>query len=102
MKRYEMIIAKHKASQLAKLDSAAAAIRASAARHGVSIGFHGSYAHGCTGATSDLDVIVLDKDSPPATERFLDEIDDIGVSLGVSIDVSNEMDAEHLTKGMIH
>lgn len=101
MTRLEAIIAERKARRLRKLDAAAAAVRALADRHGVSIGFFGSYARGTTGPNSDLDVLVLGHDVSCVTGAFRREIERIGAAQDIDIDLRLERNAPHLSMEML-
>ena len=96
MTRLEAIMAKRRARRLQKLDAAADAVRTMAGRHGVPIGFFGSYARGTVGPGSDLDVLVLGYDVSRVTEDFRREIERIGADQDIAIDLRLERDAPHL------
>lgn len=101
MTRLEAIIAERKARRLQKLDAAAVAARAVAERHGVPIGFFGSYARRATGVDSDLDVLVRGHDVSCVTEAFRREMERVGLDQDIEIDLRLERDAPHLAMDMI-
>lgn len=97
MTRLEAIVAERKARRLQKLDAAADAVRTTASRYGVPVGFFGSYARRTVGPGSDLDVLVLGHDVSCVTEDFRRKIERIGADQDIAIDLRLEKDAPYLS-----
>ena len=72
-------------------------IRNAPGRHGVPVGFFGSYARRTAGPGSDLDVLALGHGASRVTEAFRREMERIGADQDIAIDLRLEKDAPHLS-----
>ncbi|MXX90662.1 MAG: hypothetical protein F4213_18950 [Boseongicola sp. SB0677_bin_26] len=94
MTRMQRIRAKRNARHRKRLDAAAQTVRDIAKQHGLDVGFFGSYARGSTGPRSDLDILVLGRESSNDTRAFMRDVERTFVDRNLDMDIVFEKDMD--------
>ena len=95
MTRLQKIREKRNARHRRRLDAAAQNVRDIAKQHGLDVGSFGSYARGSTGPRSDLDILVLGRESSSDTRAFMRDVERTFVDRNLDMDIVFEKDMDH-------